>query len=197
MKEDRQSGFSLAECLITIAIATIVLASLAGSFRVQQKTYSVQTQLTEMTENARAVMDTIAREIRSAGYNPARATTFNGVPYNANTAVLDLYQDLDGNGTISGANERITYTYSSANKEVTRNGNDGGGAVSFLNNVTAFSVAYFDRAGAATTTTANIRAVRISLTVRTSQIDPTWPHDGGYRFTSLNETVSVKNLLYQ
>ncbi len=196
MQGSRQAGLSAIECMITIGISAIVLAALAASFQIQQKTYSVQASLTDLTENSRAGMDVIAREIRTAGYNPTRATTFNGIPYNSSNATLNLYQDLNGDGDAADTNEHITYTFNSSTRVLSRSVNDNAGFLPFLTSVTVFTVNYLDQDGNATTTTANIRAVRITLTCRTATADPSWSQNGGYRTTTLNEVVAAKNLSY-
>lgn len=196
MSNRHQAGFSLVELLISIAISMILLAAISTYFIYQDRTYAAQNQLTEMHENTRAALDLLEREIRLAGYNPARAA-FNGIPYNSNTGTLDLYQDLNGDGAATGTNEHITYLHNQTQRILYRNANDGNGAQPLLDNLNAFQVSYLDGAGSATTTTANVRSVRLVFTVQASQPDRSWPQNNGYRTLTLNSSITAKNLAYK
>jgi type IV pilus assembly protein PilW len=196
MNDRRQAGFSLTELLISIAVASILLAAISTYFAYQNRSYAAQNQLTEMNENTRAALDLLEREIRLAGYNPTRAT-FNGIPYNASSATLDLYQDLDGDGAITGTNEHITYTYNSTQKILYRNANDGNGAQPLLDNLNAFQFSYLNGAGSVTTTSTEIRSVGIVLTMQASQPDRSWMQNNGYRTLTLNSSINAKNLTYK
>lgn len=63
-----EQGFTLVELLIAMALALVIIASLSSTFIIQQKTYNTQEQIAEMTQNARAAMDIMSREIMMAGY---------------------------------------------------------------------------------------------------------------------------------
>ncbi|MBW2048003.1 MAG: hypothetical protein JRJ09_05665 [Deltaproteobacteria bacterium] len=60
------------ELLIAMAIALVVITSIASAFISQRKTYAVQEQISEMQQNARAAMDIMSREIRMTGYGVPR-----------------------------------------------------------------------------------------------------------------------------
>jgi prepilin-type N-terminal cleavage/methylation domain-containing protein len=64
----RQKGFSLIEMLIALVIGAIIIAGVYRTFTTQQKTFTVQEQVSEAQQNARAVMDLMARDIRMAGF---------------------------------------------------------------------------------------------------------------------------------
>ncbi|HDZ90623.1 MAG TPA: prepilin-type N-terminal cleavage/methylation domain-containing protein [Deltaproteobacteria bacterium] len=68
----REPGFTLLELLIAMAIALVVITSIASAFISQRKTYAVQEQISEMQQNARAAMDIMSREIRMTGYGVPR-----------------------------------------------------------------------------------------------------------------------------
>jgi len=63
-----EGGFTLIELLISMALALVIIASLSSTFVIQRKTYDTQEQMAEMTQNSRAAIDIITREIRMAGY---------------------------------------------------------------------------------------------------------------------------------
>jgi len=66
--ENKERGFTLIELLIAMALALIVITSLSSAFISQRKTYAVQEQIAEMTQNGRAAMDMMTSEIRMTGY---------------------------------------------------------------------------------------------------------------------------------
>ncbi len=61
-------GVTLTEMLMAMATSGILLAAIVSSFISQQKSYIVQTQISDMTVNARTALDRLARDIRLAGY---------------------------------------------------------------------------------------------------------------------------------
>ncbi|MCP4579690.1 MAG: prepilin-type N-terminal cleavage/methylation domain-containing protein [Deltaproteobacteria bacterium] len=69
----RETGFTLIELLIAMALMLVVLGSLAGIFVIQLRTYNAQKQISEMTQNARAAMDIMIREIRMTGYGAPKS----------------------------------------------------------------------------------------------------------------------------
>jgi len=187
--ENNNRGFTLIELLIAMAVGLIVLGAVYSVFIIQNKTYKVQEQIAEMQQNARAAMDMMTREIRMAGYNPAGAA-FDGVTYS--TSQLQIRADLDGDGTPDDANENIIYSHDTANLQIDRD--TGGGAQPLIENVQAFTFEYLDGDGTATTTTANIRQVRITITMRTANPDPVYTSNGGYRTYSLTSVITPRNL---
>ena len=68
IKKERDNGFTLVELLIAMAIALVVITSISSAFIMQRKTYDVQEQIAEMTQNSRAAMDMLTSEIMMTGY---------------------------------------------------------------------------------------------------------------------------------
>jgi len=188
----------LVELLIAIAIGLLVLGVLVSTFIIQRKTYDVQEQLAEMVQSARATMDIITREAQMAGFNPSVASfscnspPCDPIPYNANTGQLQILADLNGNGAATDSNEEINYIHDNINLEIDRD--TGGGAQLLSKNIQNLSFSYLDGGGSATTTTANIRQIRITITARTSKPDPDYGANGGYRTYTLTSLITPKNL---
>lgn len=67
MKIKKSMGFSLVELLIVIGISSILLASLVSVFVSQSKTYSKFSDIGEVQQATKAVLDYLAREVRMAG----------------------------------------------------------------------------------------------------------------------------------
>ncbi len=194
--EDSQRGFTLMEVLISMAIGGLLLGVVVNTFVIQQKSYDVQEQVTEMVQTARAAMDMMTREIRMAGYDPARAG-FEGVSYNATQ--LRVNADLRGDnpsdppdGDTNDSNEDIMYSYDSNNFQIDRN--TGGGNQPFAENIDSFTFGYIDGNGNPTTISADIRQVRVTVTARTAKPDPEYPSDGGYRTYMLSSLITPPNL---
>lgn len=80
-------GVTLTEMLMAIATSGILIAAIVSSFISQQKSYIVQTQIADMTVNARAALDRLARDIRLAGY---------GLPEDNWSDWIDWIKDKNG-----------------------------------------------------------------------------------------------------
>jgi len=86
-----ERGFTLIELLIAMALALVVIGSLASTFIIQQKTYNTQEQIAEMTQNGRAAMDMMTSEIRMTGY---------GAPNSDLEEWIDWVSGMDSNPKI-------------------------------------------------------------------------------------------------
>jgi prepilin-type N-terminal cleavage/methylation domain-containing protein len=67
-KVKKESGFSLIELLIAIALGVIVLAVIFSTFKSQQDSYLLQGQVSMAQQNLRAALYMITRDIQMAGY---------------------------------------------------------------------------------------------------------------------------------
>lgn len=189
LRDDSQNGFTLIELLVTMAISMVVVGALANTFVTQRKTYDVQRELTEAIQMTRAVMDMMTREIRMAGYDPT-GSGFAGIPYDSTQ--LQIFADLDSNGTLTDSNENVTYKFYPDTDEIKRR-TGAGNFQPFAENAEAFSFEYLDGDGNATITSDNIRQIKITITVRTEHVNPT---DNQYRNMILTSYVTPRNLAY-
>jgi type IV pilus assembly protein PilW len=189
-----KKGFTLTEIIVSMGIGMVVLAAVTTTFMSQARYYNAQEQVNEMEQNARGALDVITRELKMAGYNPASGT-ITGVTYS--TSQLQIEADLDSSGTISTtstANERIIYAFDSANNQITRKVGSGSTQV-LAENITAFDFTYYKADGITTTTTSSeIRQVKIDITARTSKPDPNYSSNGGYRTYQIFNTITPINL---
>jgi type IV pilus assembly protein PilW len=189
--KNRERGFTLVELLIAMALAGIVLGALGSSFISQQKAYDVQEQISEMVQTTRAAMDMMTREVKMAGYDPSPTSPgVVGIPYNASQ--LQIRADLNGNEDTGDDSEDITYTYDATNDQIDRN--TGGGDQPFAENIEVFTFDYLDGSGNTTTTTADIRQIRLTITARTTKADPDYGINFGYRTYTLISLVTPPNL---
>ena len=195
-KRHWERGFTLIELLIAMAIALVVITSISSAFISQRKTYAVQEQISEMQQNARAAMDMISREVKMAGYDPT-GEGIVGVPYSSTQLqiLMDINDDAGtgvGDGDTNDSNENIIYTYDSTNKRIDRN--TGGSTQPLAENIQSFTFQYYDTDGNTTMTAADIRQIEITITVRTSEPDPDYGPNSGYRTYTLSSYVTPRNL---
>ncbi|OGQ73587.1 MAG: hypothetical protein A2235_02615 [Deltaproteobacteria bacterium RIFOXYA2_FULL_42_10] len=105
-----EKGFSLVELLISMVIATVV--GLAGFviFSTSNWSYKVQEDVAEAQQNVRVAMDTLAKDIRTAGFglpDPPFSLSFTGLTItptalpNPLTAPITVSNDSDGPDSIT------------------------------------------------------------------------------------------------
>ena len=61
-------GLSLVELMVALVISSILMGGVIYVFNLSKRTYTLQTALAELHDNARFVMDEFTREVRMAGY---------------------------------------------------------------------------------------------------------------------------------
>ena len=185
----KESGFTLVELLIAMAISGIVLGAAVNTFLAQRWSYALQEHVTAMTQGTRAALEMVTREVRMAGYNPAR-TSFDGITYDPTQ--VQIRADLNGDGDTADAHETIVYAYNPATQQLLRE--TDGSSQPIADHIQAFAFDYVDGAGTSTTTTAHIRQIRITITARTATPDPRYAANGGYRTYRLTSLVTPTNL---
>jgi prepilin-type N-terminal cleavage/methylation domain-containing protein len=67
-KRSNNQGFTLTELLVAMGIATVVLSAIFLTFKSQQDSYVVQSQVAMTQQNVRGAMQLISRDIQMAGY---------------------------------------------------------------------------------------------------------------------------------
>jgi type IV pilus assembly protein PilW len=190
-RPDHDGGFTLIELLIAMAMTGIILAAIFTFSIVQGQYLSTQEQVNQMVQASRAAMDMLAHEIAIAGYNPTKAP-FSGVTYHASQ--LQLKADVNGDGDADDADEHIIYTYDASTHRILRTTGDGNEPLA--DNIQAFTCEYLDANGTPTTTSADIRQLRMTITTRTAKPDRQYPTNGGYRTYMLTSLITPRNLAY-
>jgi prepilin-type N-terminal cleavage/methylation domain-containing protein len=107
----KNKGVTLIELLIVLVISSILIAALYRVFISQQKTYTVQDQVTDMQQNARQSINRMMSEIRMAGFGNVSmvlpvtfgAKTFNNVvnPDAPVASSLTIICAIQGGATIT------------------------------------------------------------------------------------------------
>lgn len=107
------SGFTLVELMMTLAISTLIVAALYATYILQQRSYTNQSVVTEMQQNARVGLDFLTLDLRMAGYDPL-GTAASGISA-ANSSSITFSADMDKNGVLGTAgtpateNEHFSY----------------------------------------------------------------------------------------
>jgi len=68
MKTGQQSGFSLVELILSVAILSIVMAVIVDGIGMMQKRNAVEVNKVDLTQQAREFMDQIVNDVHQAGY---------------------------------------------------------------------------------------------------------------------------------
>ena len=76
--QKNEHGFTIVEMLISVAIGMLIIGITVTMFNAQRKAFSLQEELSEMTQNARIAMNMISRDVRMAGYNAGGTLTVSG-----------------------------------------------------------------------------------------------------------------------
>ena len=125
------TGFTIVELLVVLAVASIVLSLIYQVYRAQLKSHTTQQELVGMQQNLRAVLYLMEREIRMAGHAPN-----GGVPDPAISIAridsiafaMDLteYAPEDtSTGDVAQPGEQISYFLDPDTGELIRNAGSG------------------------------------------------------------------------
>ena len=173
-----ESGFSLVEFLLSTMILLLVATAVFAMLAETQRASSYQTEVHAVMDNSRIALETVERIIRQAGNNPQGAALTPITIVSASEVVIQ--SDLTGSaasdkgdpdGTIddSGEDLRIRHNAGTRQIEVIP---AGGSATAVASYISAFSIEWFDAAGATTMDGAAARKARIRLTATTSIPNP-------------------------
>lgn len=148
----RQSGLTLVELLIAMALGLLVLLAVVSLYVGSRQTFRIQEDSARLQETGRYAIETLGRSIRQAGFwnmpiNPvSTATAFGGVAINGTNGVTDtvtvqydvLVGDRDCEGTVIDAalftaiGGVVTETYSLNGNNLVCEGVDADAAASPL-----------------------------------------------------------------
>ena len=185
-------GFSLIEIMIALVVSSILTAGIYEIFHTQQNTHRAQDEVVKMQQNMRGGLYLLARDLRSAGFDPNDSNAFGfvvnmpkvgggnlfptDIDYTIDTNRIALSLDNNGNGAVDdNNNERIAYRLN--NTILERYNSNAPDPTQMwepiIDNVDALDFVYLDANGnvLATNDPAQIRAVQVSLLVRTGKVD--------------------------
>ena len=166
-KSTQQQGFTLIELMISLVIAGFLITAMYSVYSLQERSYTVQDQVSEMQQKIRAAMDMMSREIRMAGYDPD-ASCESIITAETDELVFEICDPAVGD-------YRFTYEIDDGNLVMNRdnlNGdNDDLEGITIAEGVDAMELLYLDKNGAVTANRSEISTVKISMLVRASYPD--------------------------
>lgn len=181
-------GFTLLEILIGLALSAVVLSAVYQTYLAQQRSYSIQEEVAKMQQNLRAAMFLLARELRTAGYDPsgkAAARIISAIKASAalpaDDALVRFSRDLNGDGDTDDSGEDITYSlYTSGGiKKLGRKNPTLNRPVAEF--IEALDLVFLDEDDSETADTGLIRSVQITLVARTQKEDKDYVNNFTYR----------------
>ena len=155
MHMKKQTGFTLVEMLVSLAVGIVVLAAIYAMVNLGQKSTLGVERKVYAAQDARSALELMSIEIEMASYNPRPdllSSTFWKTPACAASAnqnyrgiqqatpnAITVQMNLNANGAIGANaldefNESITYVYDSVNQLITRSTDCGAGSNPFLGN---------------------------------------------------------------
>jgi type IV pilus assembly protein PilW len=189
-------GYTLIEVVMSLSLSLFTISVVYSLYVQELKAQVVRENVLNMQQQARVVVDLVSREILMAGYDPRGVNRdadltndFDGITYDPEK--LSIRADLNGNGITSDTNESIVYVFDAEDHLLRRN--TGGGNQPFGEDIEAFVVDYFDQSGNSTSDSKAIRQVGITVTARTSNFDPQYTKNNGYRTVTLHPRVTLRN----
>jgi len=173
----KSSGFTLVELMVSMVLSSMVIGAIYGVYTIQQRSYTVQEQVSEMQQKGRAALDFMARDIRMAGYNTPDGSCSSGNISIAQSEVLkfetcdtgtktEVRYFLDDAYKSSGMNNGIT-------DDLFREENSGTDQL-IAEGLDALEFQYFDKEGNPLpfpVNTKEIRSIQISVLIRSSYPD--------------------------
>ena len=177
-----ESGFTLIEVLVTIAMISVFIAASMAILIPLSRSYTATDVASSAQQVVRMAVEVIANDIRLAGLDPLQqlqGTDASGLPLagfqeaSATSVRFTCDRVLDGdeeaNGQIDDDNfENINYYYEAATQSLNLRLYSGAPVQTtqqLVNNVTNLRFRYFDQDGNETGDLEEIRSVQISMTV--------------------------------
>jgi len=185
----KNMGFTLIELLVAMAVVSIVMAAVVSAYQLQVRGKNTQDALTDMNQAARAALEIMTYEIRTAGCDP-ELTADAGITVAAANQ-LDFTMDIgDGasfepDGDLDDPNERVSYTLNGGN--LARATGVAGVPQPLARNVDALNFVYLDEDGNITGTPADVRTIQVAIVARAGQAA------GGFMH-SFTDTRTYQNL---
>lgn len=188
-----EKGLTLVELMVTLVIVGIMGLALVGFLRSQHQTVTRQNDGVLATQNARAAVDMLARELRNAGYDPRgsgdAALTAMEVDSVAWTADLDENEGVTTFDPVADTYEEVAYWHDTGSNTLVRWAMPslGGAGVPVSDGVDSLRLTYLDRTGAATSDSSLVELVEIRLWYST--VD-------GVQAGAIESQVALRNNIY-
>jgi prepilin-type N-terminal cleavage/methylation domain-containing protein len=181
-------GFTLVEMLIAMVIVGIMGIALVAFLRAQHQVMVRQNSGVLTTQNARAAMDMLARELRNAGYNP-RGTLSDARVQAMDVDSISWTADMNADGDTLDAStglwdERVAYFVQGTS--LMRSAG-GGAGVAVTDEVDSLRILYYDGDGVVTADPAVVEQVWVRLFYSTPD---------GVQAGVIESQVALRNNIY-
>ena len=147
----------LADLLVAAAVFGVVSAGMLTVLDESLRVYTVGAARAESQQSGRVAVERLAGEIRTAGLGP-HASAFPAITVAEPTRIV-LHHDLDGDGSVAGPGETITWRLTGA----TLRRDAGGGAQPVIDGVRRFALEYLDASDRVAASADDARTVVITL----------------------------------
>ena len=189
----KNSGVTLTELLIVLALTGIVSGAIYNIFISQGRAYTIQSEVAEMQQNLRAGIFMMEREIRMVGYDPTRAADVEILT--AAPGLLDFKADLNGDGDTGAPNEHMIYRLDDldgdgTSDELVRDDVNSAGPQLLAENIDQLNYVYLDGSRNALndmTTPVDpavlpdIRSIQVTMVARSGVIDSDYTNNETYQ----------------
>jgi len=174
----KEHGFALAEFVISTVVMLVLSAGVFTMLTGAQSSSGYQTEVLSVMENTRVAMRTLERSIVQTGNNPLSAS-FTPLTITGATQIR-ICSDLTGSaggdqgdpdGDTQDANEDITIRYSPDNRSIELVLSDGT-VQTLAQYISGLNLVCLDKDGVATTTAADVRAIRITINGSSTVANP-------------------------
>jgi type IV pilus assembly protein PilW len=187
----KESGFTIVELLIYMAMFVVVLGAMYSIMISNTRSYSSQENRVEMTQDLRAAMNLMVREIRMAGCDPTDIDSLGFADdaddrYDTDANSIHFTMDIDASGAIANSEDINYYLYTPADgiQKIGRRTGDGD-LQPVAENITGLTFIYMyadgdrsdvigdpdDTDGDDTNDLEDIERVQISITGETATVD--------------------------
>ena len=163
-----ENGFTVIEILMALMISSIVIGAVFSLFSLMNRSFTSQEVTADVQQQIRVGIDFVTRDIRAAGFDPT-GEAGSGILITAPTSI-QFTTDQNENGSLSDADENITYTFNAAARRLERvDANSGFGTEVLVENVDVANsgFTYLDGSSPAVATINpdDVRTVVIAMTI--------------------------------
>lgn len=186
-RRQHEWGYSLPEALIAALVLAIVLLAIYMVYDTSQQDYARGVARADVQQSIRVALESMARELRAAGYNPSTTACANPLSgavtaLSSSPASVTFQTDVDGDT----CTDQVIYTFVPPSNgtqpcdasdpttvgRLTRSTQAWNGtgwnpptptAYDVAQCVTSLTMTYYDSSGATTTLPANVRRINIAI----------------------------------
>jgi type II secretory pathway pseudopilin PulG len=167
--EKQNAGFSLLELLISMTVTIVLMAAACTLLAQALGTRTRENKRSDALADAQRALNIMSRELANSGFG----LTDNGlVVADSGASAIRVRANLDGDATVDGTDEDVTYVYQATSFAIVRYDRNVDAATSLASRIDSLNFTFFDSAGAVianspltVATAPNVARVRIDLSV--------------------------------